>query len=118
MIDRVLWLILAAGHLLPVLPVVRPEMLMALYGIASEGDLGLLMRHRAVLFLAIVVVAVWAAFDPAVRGLAAMVLALSISGFLVIYVMGGMPMALRQIAIVDAVMVPVLAVIVVRLATA
>lgn len=114
MIDRLLWLILAAGHLLPAVPIVRPAMLATLYGVAPGGELGLLMRHRAMLFLAVVVVAAWAAFDPAVRGLAAVVLAISIGGFLLFWLTGGMPAGLRTIAIVDAVLVPVLAAVVIR----
>lgn len=117
MLDRLLWLLLAAGHLLPALPVFRPALLATLYGVAPAGDPALLLRHRALLFLGLVIVAVWAAFDPAVRALAAVVLALSILGFLVFWLTSGMPPALRQIAIVDACLVPVLIVAAIRLLT-
>lgn len=116
MLDRVLWLLLAAGHVLPALSAFRPEMLVRLYGMAPGGDLALLMRHRGLLFLAVVIVAVWAAFDPAVRGLAAVVLATSVAGFLILYMLAGSPPGLRQIAIVDMALLPVLAFVVFRLA--
>jgi hypothetical protein len=46
MFDRILWLILATGHSMPVLSLVRPGMLERLYGIAPHGDLATLLRHR------------------------------------------------------------------------
>lgn len=118
LIDRLLWLVLAAGHVLPVLPAIRPTMLVRLYELAPGGNLAVLMRHRAVLFLAVVVVAAWAAFDPAVRALALVVLAISIGGFLTLYTAAGSPPALRQIAVVDWALVPVLVAAAIRLAIA
>ena len=115
-LDRILWLILAAGHVLPAVSAFRPEMLVRMYGVAADGDLALLMRHRGLLFLAVVVVALWAAADPAVRGLATVVLAISVGGFLALFVMAGSPPGLRQIAIVDLALLPVLVVAAVRLA--
>lgn len=109
MIDRVLWLLLAAGHAMPILPALFPAMLTRLYGIEPGGDVATLMRHRGVLFLVVVIVAIWCAFDPRVRMLGVVVLATSIIGFLLLYVAGGASPALRQIAIVDAALLPVLA---------
>lgn len=114
MLDRILWLLLAAGHVLPIIPAVRPEMLGRLYGIAATGDIPVLMRHRGVLFLAIVIVAIWSAFDPRVRMLGVAVLATSIVGFLILYAIGGAGPGLRQIAIVDVALVPILALAAVR----
>jgi hypothetical protein len=109
MVDRLLWLVLAAGHLLPALSAVQPAILVRLYGLAPGGDLSLLMRHRGVLFAVMVIIACWAAVDPGVRSLALLALGVSIGGFLLLYIGAASPAALRQIAIVDAVLVPVLA---------
>ncbi len=109
MLDRILWLLLAAGHTLPILSAFRPDMLTRLYGIAPAGDVAVLMRHRGILFLVVVIVAIWSAFDPRVRMLGVAVLATSIVGFLLLYVLGGSSSGLRQIAIPDAAMVPILA---------
>ncbi len=109
LLDRILWLLLAAGHAMPILSAFNPAMLTRLYGIAPAGDVSVLMRHRGLLFLAIVLVASWSAFDPHVRMLGISVLGTSIIGFLALYWIGGATSALRQIAIVDAAMLPVLA---------
>ena len=114
MFDRILWLVLAAGHAMPVLPLFRPGTLEQLYGIAPDGDFATLLRHRAALFLAIVVVAVWCAFDSRARRLGLAVLATSLIGFLTLYLTGGSSPGLRQIALVDAALLPVLAIAAVR----
>jgi len=54
-------------------------------------------------------VCLWAAFDPHVRQLAAIVVALSMISFLAIYLLSDRPISLRSIAIVDATGVPFLA---------
>lgn len=110
MFDRILWLVLAVGHALPVLSLFRPGMLVQLYGIAPDGDLATLLRHRGALFLAIVIVAVWSAFDPRVRKLGLAVVGTSLIAFLGLYLTGGSSPGLRQIAVVDAAMIPVLAI--------
>jgi hypothetical protein len=57
-----------------------------------------------------VIVAVWSAFDPRVRKLGLAVLATSVLGFLALYLASGSSPGLRQIAMVDAAMIPVLAI--------
>jgi hypothetical protein len=110
MFDRALWLVFAAGHMMPVLSVFRPGMLEQLYGLALQGDLATLMRHRGALFLAVVIVAVWCAFDPRVRMLGLAVLSTSLIGFLALYLIGGSSPGLRQIALVDVALIPILAI--------
>lgn len=108
MLDRVLWLLLAAGHLLPALPAAAPSLLQRLYGVAPDGDIGALLRHRAVLFGVIVVIAGWAAFSASVRPLAWVACSLSVVGFVAVYLAAGSPIALRQIFVVDAALLIVL----------
>jgi len=58
--------------------------------------------HRGALFLALVVVAMFAAFDPAARPVGSIVMAISVVGFLVVYARAGMPVGvLRTVALVD-----------------
>lgn len=108
MFDRVLWLLLAAVHALPALAFVRPAMITRLYGVAATDDLFLMIRHRAALFLAIVVIAIWAAVDPATRRMAGVAIAISMLSFLWLYWQAGAPPGLRLIARVDLVALPVL----------
>ncbi len=103
MIERICWLLLAAIHATPSLAFVRPGLIVRLYGVASDTPAFLLLRHRAALFLVIVAVAVWAAFDPASRRVATVALAISMGSFLLLYASAGAPAALRAIAIADAV---------------
>ncbi|OBX17830.1 hypothetical protein A9995_14280 [Erythrobacter sp. QSSC1-22B] len=77
-----------------------------LYGISPTGDVGLLIIHRGALFLAIIVGTLFAIVDPGVRRAMSGVVAVSVLGFLFLYVRAGMPEgALRTIAIVDLVAV-------------
>ncbi|OYU16123.1 MAG: phosphopantetheine adenylyltransferase [Alphaproteobacteria bacterium PA4] len=97
----VAWLLLAALHLVPALALLRPALLTRLYG-AAPGDLGFaLLRHRAALFLVVFIIAVWAAFDAAVRPLAVVTVAVSMLSFLLIHAASGRPAALRGIASAD-----------------
>ena len=108
MLQPVLWSLLALIHALPALALFRPSGLTALYGIGPDNPMFLLMQHRAALFFAVFVAAAWAAYDPASRRLATIVVGISMLGFLALWIMKGMPPALRQIAIVDAIGVPIL----------
>lgn len=109
MLQPILWLLLAAIHAVPALALFRPAILTGLYGVASDSPLFLLMQHRAALFMAIFVACVWAAFVPEGRRLAALVVAISIISFLVLFALGGSPAPLKRIAMVDLAGLPVLA---------
>lgn len=97
------WLALAAVHLPPTLPLVRPALLERLYGVQPSGDLALLLTHRAGLFAVLVVLSILAALDPGARRAASVSLALSVLGFLALYAAAGFPAGpLRRVALVDA----------------
>ncbi len=69
----------------PVIGVLGPERLQALYQLPIEGpDLLLLMRHRAVLFGAIGGLLLVAAFRPALRTVAATIGLISVASFLLL----------------------------------
>jgi hypothetical protein len=97
------WVLLALIHAMPALALFRPALLTRLYGVDAGGTTYLLLHHRAALFLGIVVLCLWAAFDSAVRPVAAAVTAVSMVAFLLIYWQGGNPLTLRSIAIADAI---------------
>ena len=111
-----MWTSLAFGavgalHLLPAAPIVAPEMLSRLYGVAPDDTaLLLLMRHRAVLLAIVGLLCLWAAWAPAIRPSALAAATLSVAGFLGFYALYGSPAgALRTIAIADLLAVPPLA---------
>lgn len=108
---RLCWVVLALVHVPPAFAVFAPGLLGRLYGVDHSGDVGLLLLHRAVLFLAVVAAAAVAAFDSAARPTASLVVVISVVGFLVLYLRTGSPPALRSIAIVDLVAVVPLAVV-------
>jgi hypothetical protein len=73
-----------------------------LYGVSPTGSSGVLLIHRGALFLAVVVVALFAAFAPEARRAATLLVGISVVGFLLVYYVAGAPEgALRTIAIVD-----------------
>lgn len=109
MLQPIAWIVLAAVHVMPAIALFRPAMLTALYGIAADSPLFLLMQHRAALFLAVFTACVWAAFVPEGRRLAVIVTAISMGSFLALYLANGSPPALRRIAMVDLAGVPALA---------
>jgi hypothetical protein len=96
------WLVLAAVHAGPAAVLLRPGVAAALYGAAGDGILRLLIVHRGALFLAVVAVALLAAFDPDARRAASLVAAISMIGFLAVYLGMGAPAELRTVAVVDA----------------
>lgn len=100
---KIAWFLLAAVHVSPAAVLFRPSLVQQLYGTSPDGPTGLLLTHRGATFLAIVVAALWAAFDPSVRRLAAVLVAVAIVSFLLLYVRAGLPDGpLRKIATVDA----------------
>jgi hypothetical protein len=109
MLDRLLWLVLAGIHAMPALAFFRPAMMAGMYRVSAEAPLFLLMRHRAALFVVVLVVALWAAVDPATRRLASVAVGFSMLSFLYLWWQAGSPQALRTIAIVDLVGLPALA---------
>lgn len=100
---KIAWLLLAAAHASPAAVLFRPGLMEQLYGTSPEGATGLLLTHRGAVFLAILVASTWAAFDPSVRRMAAVLVAISVVGFLLLYARAGLPDGpLRKIAIVDS----------------
>lgn len=103
------WLALALLHLPPALAALSRDLVEQLYGVAANGDAALLLQHRAVLFIAVAAVCVLAAFVPEARRAAALVAAVSMIGFLLLYALAGFPGgSLKTIAIADLLGVPFL----------
>jgi hypothetical protein len=103
MATRIAWLLLALVHVSPAAVLFRPSLAEQLYGTPPSGPTGLLLTHRGATFLAIVVAAVWAAFDPSVRRLGTVIVAIAVLGYLFLYGRAGMPKGpLRKIAAADA----------------
>jgi hypothetical protein len=96
------WLLLALVHATPAAVLVRPGLIQSLYAVETTGDLGVLLVHRGALFAAIVVVCIYAAWEPGARRTAVLVVGISIVSFLGVYVIAGAPPgSLRLIAFVD-----------------
>jgi hypothetical protein len=103
LVTKLAWLLLGLIHLPPAGVLVSPGLLASLYGVDPAGDLGLLMRHRGALFLAVAAASSLAAFDPPARRALSVVVALSVLGFLALYLAARAPAGpLRTIAIADA----------------
>lgn len=109
MLERISWAVLALVHALPAAALVRPSLLTTLYGVGRDSPAFLLLQHRAALFGVVVLICLWALADADVRRLAFVATALSMVSFLLLYAGNGAPVALRQIALVDAVALPALA---------
>jgi len=108
MLQPIAWLILAAVHVLPALAFFRPAGMQALYRIAPDNPLFLLMHHRAALFFAVFAACVIAALHPPSRPLASVVTGISMVSFLTLWWRAGFPATLKQIATVDIAGLPVL----------
>jgi hypothetical protein len=77
-----LMLVVAAIHLVPITGFLGARRLSALYGIdVTDGNLEILMRHRAVLFGILGVFFAYAAFTPAVQPIAFVAAAASLASF-------------------------------------
>lgn len=111
MLQLISWGVLALIHLLPALAFFSPPMISKLYGVASGSEVFLLLHHRAALFLVVLVMCLWAAFDPGSRRLASVCVAISMISFLGLYWSAGSPPALRTIAMADLVGMPFLAIV-------
>lgn len=93
---------MALVHVAQAAVLLRPSLAQQFYDVSPTGEAGVLIIHRGALFLAIVALAVWAAFDDGARRAAGLAVAISVIGFLVVYWRAGMPTgALRTIAIAD-----------------
>ena len=108
MVERIAWSLLALAHITPALALFAPSLLTRLYRVNVDDPLFLLMRHRAALFLAVVVACIWCAIDPAPRRLGVAMVAISMAVFLALYFAKGQPRALKQIAVVDLIALPAL----------
>lgn len=107
--QRIAWALLFCLHILPALALIRPALLARLYGVSSEGPVGLLLQHRAAMFVAIAGLCLLALFDHNSRRPAALAAATSMISFLFLYGFGGAPRSLRGIASADAIGLPALA---------
>ncbi len=109
MIERIAWGLLALLHVTPAFALANPALIGRLYDVDRGDPAFLLLQHRAALFLAVVVICIWAMFDPALRRAAVIAVAISMISFLALFWIGGLPTAPRSIAIMDLIGVPVLA---------
>jgi hypothetical protein len=109
MMQPIAWFVLAAIHATPALAFFRPSLIKQLYRVDPASPLFLLFQHRAALFLVIVVISIWAAFDPGSRRMASVAVAISMVSFVMLWLIAGQPAALRTIASVDLIGLPVLA---------
>lgn len=105
------WVALVLVHTPPALATFSADMRERMYGVESAGALDVILTHRGVLFLAVAAICALAAFVPATRPGAAVVVAISVVGFLAVYMLGGAPQALRTVALVDAIALAPLAIV-------
>lgn len=106
LIEHLCWLGLALIHLVPTLALFRPALLTRLYGLEPGTDIFTLMHHRAALFGVIMMIALWAAFQPLVRPLALVAIGISMASFLILWWRAGTPARLKPIALADLIGVP------------
>jgi hypothetical protein len=112
-VTQLAWIALALIHLLPAVSAFRPSLIERLYGVSPSGDLSVILQHRGVLFVAIVVACIFGALEPSARRPLAIVVAISVVGFLISYARAGMPRGpLRRVALVDAIGLVPLAIVV------
>lgn len=103
------WLILAAIHAAPAAVLVSPGLAASLYDVPPQGIAGLLVTHRAAMFLGVLAVALLGVASPAARPAASLVVGISMLGFLAVYAAHGLPAgSLRTVAVVDALALPAL----------
>lgn len=96
------WSLLLLVHVWPAAVAVRPGLMRRLYGVQPDGALGVLLTHRGVLFLAIAAVAALAIVDQGGRRIASAAVAVSVLGYLLVYLRAGAPAGpLRTVALVD-----------------
>jgi hypothetical protein len=100
-----LMLVVAVIHLVPIIGFSGADKLTALYGIEmSDGNLEILMRHRAILFGILGAFFVYAAFTPALQPLAFIAAFISLASFFYLSLsVGDFSDAIRKIVIGDIV---------------
>lgn len=104
MLITLAWLAVVLVHTPPAVAAFSPALRRRMYGVDEGGQLGVILTHRGVLFLAVAVVCAYAAFVPEARRAASIVAAISVVGFLLIYAGARFPKgALRPIALADLV---------------
>ncbi len=111
MLVTLAWLALVLVHTPPALATFSTKLRQRMYGVAADGPLGVILAHRGVLFLAVSAVCVLAAFVPGARVAAALVVSISVLGFLVTHLLGGSPKQLRSIALIDTIALAPLALV-------
>lgn len=90
-ITKISWAALGALHVTPSLALFAPRLVERLYGVNPDGDLGILLVHRAAMFLTVTLVCALAIFDPSARRLSTLVVGISMMAFLLIYARAGLP---------------------------
>lgn len=103
MLVTLAWLTLMLVHTPPALATFSAKLRQRMYGVEAGGPLGVILVHRGVLFLAVAAVCVFGAFAPSARVAAALVVTISLIGFLAAYLVGGSPKRLRTIALIDTI---------------
>lgn len=102
MLITLAWLALVLVHTPPALATFSPALRRRMYGVSEGGDLGVILTHRGVLFLAVAVICAYAALAPDGRRAASIVAAISVLGFLLLYAGAKFPKGpLRPIALAD-----------------
>lgn len=104
-IVRTTLVVLALIHLLPLLGVLGPARLSALYGVdATEPNLQLLLRHRAVLFGLLGAFLLFCAWRPGLQGTGLLAAGVSVISFLLLAALvGPVNGALSKVVLVDTV---------------
>ncbi len=100
-----LMLVVAVIHLLPISGFFGVERLASLYEIEiTDGNLEILMRHRAILFGILGVFLAYAAFTPAVQPIAFLAAFISVASFFFLsFSVGEFNDAIRRVVIADIV---------------
>jgi hypothetical protein len=102
LLARLLYLIAAAGNLVPVVGALSAARLEALYGVPiADPSLAVLMRHRAVLLGIVGALLAAAAFRRALRPAAFAAGLASMVSFLALALAGDVNPAVRQVAALD-----------------
>ena len=73
--------LLALLHVVPALVFFSPALAERLYDVSAGSKASVLIVHRGALFGIVCLMAIWAVFDPAVRKLAMIALAISMASF-------------------------------------
>ena len=110
MFIKLCWAVLALIHVIPALALFKPALLTTLYGAQTGFLMSMLLHHRAALFVGVFIACIYAIFQPGSRQLAAVMVAVSMVSFLVLFVLGGNPDKLRPVAMVDLIGIPFLAI--------